>query len=322
MVGRALELDRAEHPAARARRQPLAHQPEQALGVTRHVAEQPVDLAERARGEGERALQPVLDAGQRRDPRVERRLVDADHARAELMQRPGPAARAGAEVEAELAGLRPLLQPRQRLPHLEVGPVRRVVAVLDEPRLAVDERAGAPRGGDDGVAVDQRPRAERRAGRRSREPQRLRRDVRQLLGDQRGAAVVIARVEGPVALDRPQGARALADGADRELDRVVPDVLRPGDGTRRTVSEHQPVVDGRDLAQLGDQLFDVAGRGQIARLAERAARGDLGLAHPRDSSRGQRAIARRHRRFRGSAGGQRLQSPPPTDPGFEQDPWT
>ena len=45
---------------------------------------------------------------------IERRLVDADHARAQFLQHPAPAAGAAAEIEAELAGPRMSARQRQR----------------------------------------------------------------------------------------------------------------------------------------------------------------------------------------------------------------
>lgn len=60
--------------------------------------------------------------------------------------------------------------------------------VLDEPRLAMGERAGAALGGQHRSLVEQRPRSQRRGRGRVREYQRLRPDYRQLGLDQRRAA--------------------------------------------------------------------------------------------------------------------------------------
>jgi len=48
------------------------------------------------------------DAGKISDARIERGLVDAENACAELVQDEAPATGTGAEVETELARLRPL----------------------------------------------------------------------------------------------------------------------------------------------------------------------------------------------------------------------
>ena len=72
-----------------------------------------------------------LDAGQRRHRGIERRLVDGDDPGAQLGQHPAPAAGAGAEVEAELAGCRAPIDQSQRLPELEIGAVGRA---LRDPR--------------------------------------------------------------------------------------------------------------------------------------------------------------------------------------------
>src|SRR6476646_11622527 len=81
-VGRALELDRAKIAPAGAGFEPSLDQPVEPRRIAYDIREQPIDRAERMRLEREGADLAVIEPGQRRDARIERRLVDADDARA------------------------------------------------------------------------------------------------------------------------------------------------------------------------------------------------------------------------------------------------
>src|SRR5258707_4899713 len=102
MVGFALELDRADKTPAGPGVEPAFDQRQEPRRIAHDIREQPIDRPDRARVEGEGALAAVLDAGEPRHLGRERRLVDADHPRTDLRQGPAPAARAAAEVEANL----------------------------------------------------------------------------------------------------------------------------------------------------------------------------------------------------------------------------
>src|SRR5204863_418092 len=77
-------------------------------------------------------------------------------------------------------------------------------AVLNELDFAVGKRARALRRREQRILVDKRPRAERRRRRCRAECKRLGRHLRQLVRNQRGAAMLRAGIERPVALDRAQ----------------------------------------------------------------------------------------------------------------------
>src|SRR3954463_508423 len=104
MVGRPLELDRADEAPAGPGRQPTLDERQQPRRIAHDIAEQPIHGPDRSRVKREGALTPVLDAGHPRDRGVERRLVNTDNARAHLRQSPAPPAGAAAEIEAEIAG--------------------------------------------------------------------------------------------------------------------------------------------------------------------------------------------------------------------------
>src|SRR6516162_7469429 len=90
---------------------------------------------------------PVLDSGQSRDSGRERRLVDTDHLRTHLLQRPAPPSGTRTEIEAGFAGPGPPTDQGQRLPEFQIGAARRPGAVLDKADFAIGERACAMRRG-------------------------------------------------------------------------------------------------------------------------------------------------------------------------------
>src|SRR4029077_4882993 len=118
---------------------PSLHQCQQALWVADDVGEQPIDRSDGMRIEREGAFAPILDAGKASKARIERRLVDADDARAQPLQHPAPAAGTGGEIDAALGWLGPLTKQGEQLPELEVGSTGRRT-ILDEAHLAVWER--------------------------------------------------------------------------------------------------------------------------------------------------------------------------------------
>ena len=75
----------------------------------------------------------------------------------------------------------------------------------------------------------------------------------------------------PVALDRLQLLRGVPDRTHLEQLRLVPDVGDPVARSRRPVREHETLVHGADLTELGEQLFDEVRRGEIG--------GQLGRTH-------------------------------------------
>src|SRR5271169_5852014 len=100
MVRRALELEGTHETVAAPGGKPALDQRQEPRRIAHDIRKQPVDRADRARIEGEGALEPVLDPGQARDIGRQRRLVDADDMRPHALQSPAPAARAAAEIEA------------------------------------------------------------------------------------------------------------------------------------------------------------------------------------------------------------------------------
>ena len=173
--------------------------------------------------------------GRRGDRGGERRLVDADHSRADLLQRPAPAAGAAAEIEAGLAGPGPAADQGQRLPQFQIGPARRPCMVLDKARFRRSEtgscNAAPPASSPASSKVHEPSGADRR---RCAEDQRLGRDLRQLFLDQRRAPVQNRRVDRPVALDRAQFRRRIRDRLDRDLLRIEPHIGGPRRETRRS----------------------------------------------------------------------------------------
>lgn len=175
VVGWTLELDGADEVAAGPGGQPALDQAEETGRIAGDVGEQPVG-GKGLQREGAGAAR--LDIGERGDGGGERRLVDRDDAGAEPGQDPAPAARTGAEIDADLARQRAAAEPGQRLPQLEIGAVRRAGAVLDKADLAVGKRARTARRGEQRAGVEQGPRAERRRRRRLAEHQRPGRHMR------------------------------------------------------------------------------------------------------------------------------------------------
>jgi len=171
-----------------------------------------------------------------------RRLVDADHPRTHLLQRPTPAARAAAEIEADIARAGAPADQGQCLPQLQIGPARRPAAVFDKADFAIREQARTVWRGEQCVGVEQGPGTERRARRRRAELQRLRRYDRQLRLDQHRAAMELRRIDHPIALDRAQFLGRVADRLDVDLDRIEPDILRPGRRLCRAGGDQQAVM--------------------------------------------------------------------------------
>src|SRR4051794_2788135 len=95
-IGLALEFDGANEVADEPTGEPGLHQRQQPLRVAHDIAEQPIHRSDRTRVERECALAPDFNTRQRRDARVERCLVDTEHAGTEAVQYEGPAARAAA----------------------------------------------------------------------------------------------------------------------------------------------------------------------------------------------------------------------------------
>ena len=93
MIGFALELDRADEIAAGPGGEPALDQRQEPRRVADDIRKQPIDRADRARVEREGAVQPVLDPGQARDCRRQRRLVDADDMRPQCAARPSSSRR-------------------------------------------------------------------------------------------------------------------------------------------------------------------------------------------------------------------------------------
>src|SRR5262245_37952759 len=116
MVGGALELESADEVSGEARRQPALHQGEQARRIADDITEQPVDPTDIARVEREGAHLPKLHPRQGGDLGHQRRLVNADDAGAQRLQRPGPAAGAATEIEAALARTGMTAEQRESLP--------------------------------------------------------------------------------------------------------------------------------------------------------------------------------------------------------------
>src|SRR5688572_26765452 len=99
-----LELDGAGKAANGPGLEPFPYQREQARRIADDVREQPIHAPHRSWVDRKGAFEALFDVGQARDRGIESRLVDAEHLRAEPLQHPGPAARAGAEIDAEIAG--------------------------------------------------------------------------------------------------------------------------------------------------------------------------------------------------------------------------
>src|SRR5262249_13534599 len=112
-ISSTLKFDRADKAAHRLGRQPRLHQSEKPLRIAHHVRKQPVDRPDRLWIEGECALAPDSDAGKCSDAWVEQGLVNADHAGAELLQDPGPAARTGTKIHADFVRLRLFTDQRE-----------------------------------------------------------------------------------------------------------------------------------------------------------------------------------------------------------------
>ena len=137
VVGPGLELERADHVAAGIGGQPFPHGLQQAVRVADHVREQPVHLAHMARLKAEAAAQAVVDAGHGRHLGRQPGLVHAEHAAAQPPQHPGPAARRGAQVDAQFPRRGRAPGQGEDFPQLEVGAARRVLAVFHELHLPV-----------------------------------------------------------------------------------------------------------------------------------------------------------------------------------------
>src|ERR1700722_18745159 len=82
-ISRSLKFDGADKAPHRSGRKPFADEREQALRIAGDIRDQPVDAAKTLWPEREGALATVGHAGQARDVRIERCLIDAEHPRAE-----------------------------------------------------------------------------------------------------------------------------------------------------------------------------------------------------------------------------------------------
>ena len=219
--------------------------------------------------------------GQARDFGGERRLVDADHLRAHLLQCPAPAAGADAEIETDLARPGPAPDQGQRLPQFQIGAARRPGAVLDEADLAIRKRAGAMRRREHRLGIEQGPRAERCRRRRCPEDERLRRDLRQLLLDQRRAPVEARAHRAPncagsrAALRPRRRSRRSRSPADRA--RHSPPMPR-GAAAPAAISRRPCLVSTRP--ELIGELVDISLGGEIggANSSRRARHRTPGLA--------------------------------------------
>ncbi len=263
VIGLALELDRADKIAAGAGGEPALDQCQEPRRIADDIGKQPVDRPDRARVERKGAVEPMLDARQARDPGGERRLVDADHSRAHLLQRPAPAAGAAAEIEADLPCPGPSADQGQRLPQFQIGAARRPGMVLDKADLAVRKRARAMR---------------RREHRRRRRARSTSRAAPSAAASRKPAAWprLWAAVPGSASragaepAHRPPncaGSRAISPphrrSTDRDLLRVEPDIGRPRRRTRRPGGDQQPAVGALDRAQLRGEFVDISVGGEI-----------------------------------------------------------
>src|SRR5437868_1172801 len=264
VVGRTLEFDRADEVAAGSGGKPALDQRQKPRRIAHDIREQPIDRSDRMRVERESALLPMLDAGDAGDFGGERRLVDADHPRADLLQCPAPAAGARSEIETGLARARPPADQGQRLPQLQIGAARRPAAILDEVNLAVGKGVCAARCGKHRPGVEQGPRPERRPWRRCPEYERFGRHSRQLLLDQRRAPVEARRIDGPIALQGPQLRRRIGNRADRDLLRIEPDIRGPCGGAWRPRSDQQPAVPRVGATELMVELLGKSRRGKVS----------------------------------------------------------
>src|SRR5262249_4790295 len=90
--------------------------------------------------------------------------------------------------------------------------------------------------------------------------ERLGRHFRQLIRDQRGAAMMCEGIKRPIALDGAQLLGCIPDRLDRDMDRVVPNIGNPGDGLCRPTRQHEPAVAfdhivAKLLLQLGEEAL-------------------------------------------------------------------
>ena len=74
--------------------------------------------------------------------------------------------------------------------------------------------------------------------------------------------------KSPVALDGAQYLGCVPDGLDRHMDRVVPDIGNPGEGSRRATRQHEPAVAfdhivAKLLLQLGEEAVGSEIAGQL-----------------------------------------------------------
>ena len=268
----------------RPRLDPARHQPEQALRIGDHVAEQPVGLGLLTGVEPEGALAPERHVGQACDLWGEVGLVDGDHLGTELRQRPAPSARGRPEIEAAVARPGVCAQPGAGLPELEIGARGRPGAVLGEAAGAVHERAGLPGAQQQPVAIEQGPGAERCRGHRSRKQQRRRLHRGQARRDQGAASVMDRGIQAPVALSVAQCGRRQPDRGAIHRFRVGPDVERPGGGLWRIGRKGEQPVPAEDCHPEPLQLLRQHRLRQVVREVGGA---DRDHARPR---RGRRSV--------------------------------
>src|ERR1700692_4907559 len=138
-IRRSLKFDRADEATHSSGLEPFLHQPQQSFRVAHDIRKQPIDRSHRPRVKRESALALIRNTREIGYARIERGLVDAENARAELLKDPCPTAGTRAEIDAQLAQLGPLGDEREQFPELEISTAR-CRAVLDETRFAVRER--------------------------------------------------------------------------------------------------------------------------------------------------------------------------------------
>ena len=137
MIGFGLEFEGADDIAAGACFQPAEDSVQQLFGIADHIGKEPVHGACDSRIESKAAADAVIDFWHALYVGIERGLVDAEDTTAKRCQNPGPAAGRCAEINAELAGLRPTLQQGEGFPEFQISSSRRIFAVFLKQQFAV-----------------------------------------------------------------------------------------------------------------------------------------------------------------------------------------
>jgi len=100
MIGFALHFERADEIAAESAFDPFVHPFEEARGIADDVRAHPVLRTEVGGFQGEGVVFDEGDVFFGHEARFERRTVDRGNCRAQLVERPGPAAGTGSRVDA------------------------------------------------------------------------------------------------------------------------------------------------------------------------------------------------------------------------------